>query len=112
MPSSLISPTSSFTPRLAAFAADLTAKFAIALHFNPEDQLKAPMLTLLTGVAEMLGLTRGIESASVVLLSRSIPGISWRECATSQGGSPDKTTAIDSVNCYHFHHESQTSENP
>ncbi|MBZ4194739.1 MAG: DNA methyltransferase [Candidatus Contendobacter sp.] len=57
MPSSSISPTSSFTPRLAAFAADLTAKFAIALHFNPEDQLKAPMLTLLTGTAEMLGLT-------------------------------------------------------
>ena len=57
MPSSPIPPTSSFTPRLAAFAADLTAKFAIALHFNPEDQLKAPMLTLLTGVAEALGLT-------------------------------------------------------
>ena len=57
MPSSPISPTSSFTPGLAAFAADLTAKFAIALHFNPEDQLKAPLLTLLTGAAEALGLT-------------------------------------------------------
>ncbi|MDQ5910440.1 MAG: methyltransferase, partial [Pseudomonadota bacterium] len=57
MPSSPLSPTSSFTPRLSAFAADLTAKFAIALHFNPEDQLKAPMLTLLTGAAEALGLT-------------------------------------------------------
>ncbi len=47
----------SLTPWLSAFAADLTAKFAIALHFNPEDQLKAPMLTLLTGAAETLGLT-------------------------------------------------------
>ncbi|MFZ1828337.1 MAG: hypothetical protein WAW42_06125 [Candidatus Competibacteraceae bacterium] len=38
-----------FASLLAVFAADLTGKFAAPLHFNPEDQLKAPMLTLLNG---------------------------------------------------------------
>lgn len=42
---------------LAAFAADLTAKFAAPLHFNPEDQLKAPLITLLRDAADRLGLT-------------------------------------------------------
>lgn len=51
------SPTTPFTALLATFAADLTTKFAAPLHFNPEDQLKAPMLTLLTGAAAALGLT-------------------------------------------------------
>ncbi len=46
-----------FVSLLAAFAADLTGKFATSLHFNPEDQLKAPMLTLLKGTAAALGLT-------------------------------------------------------
>jgi len=54
MPSSLASP---FTTLLAAFAADLTAKFAAPLHFNPEDQLKAPIIALLRGAADQLGLT-------------------------------------------------------
>lgn len=49
--------TPPFVALLAAFAADLTAKFATPLHFNPEDQLKAPMLTLLKGTAAALGLT-------------------------------------------------------
>jgi hypothetical protein len=49
--------TAPFVSLLAAFAADLTAKFAIPLHFNPEDQLKAPLLTLLKGTAAALGLT-------------------------------------------------------
>ncbi len=49
--------TTPFVSLLAAFAADLTAKFATPLHFNPEDQLKAPMLTLLKGTAAALGLT-------------------------------------------------------
>ncbi len=57
MPSSPTLPAASFTTRLAAFAADLMGKFATSLHFNPEDQLKAPMLTLMKGTAEALGLT-------------------------------------------------------
>ena len=44
---------SSFAARLAAFVADLTAKFAVPLHFNPEARLKAPMLTLLKGTTEI-----------------------------------------------------------
>ena len=34
-------------------ASDLTTRFAAPLRFNPEDQLKAPLLTLLTGVAAL-----------------------------------------------------------
>ncbi len=45
-----------FTALLAAFAAELTGKFAVPLHFNPEDQLKAPILTLLNGAAALLNL--------------------------------------------------------
>jgi len=33
----------------AAFAVDLTAKFAAPLHFNPEDQLKAPIIACCAG---------------------------------------------------------------
>ncbi len=51
------SPAPLFATQLAAFAADLTAKFATPLHFNPEDQLKAPIMALLTGAAAALGLT-------------------------------------------------------
>ena len=46
-----------FAIHLAAFAADLTGKFAAPLHFNPEDQLKAPLITLVRGAADLLGLT-------------------------------------------------------
>ncbi|MFO7640497.1 MAG: type ISP restriction/modification enzyme, partial [Candidatus Competibacteraceae bacterium] len=46
-----------FAIHLAAFAADLTGKFAAPLHFNPEDQLKAPLLALVRGAADLLGLT-------------------------------------------------------
>ena len=52
-----MSPATPFTAQLAVFAAELTAKFAVPLHFNPEDQLKAPMLALLSGAAAALGLT-------------------------------------------------------
>ncbi len=51
------SPASPFTTLLAAFAADLTAKFTVPLHFNPEDQLKAPIIALVRGAADQLGLT-------------------------------------------------------
>jgi len=44
----------SFIAYLSAFAADLTAKFATPLHFNPEDQLKAPMMALLRAAAGQL----------------------------------------------------------
>ena len=45
--------SAAFTVGLATLASDLTTRFAAPLRFNPEDQLKAPLLTLLTGVAAL-----------------------------------------------------------
>ncbi|MCC6134125.1 MAG: hypothetical protein LM550_03365 [Candidatus Contendobacter sp.] len=76
-------PTSSFTPRLAVFAADLTAKFAIALHFNPEDQLKAPMLTL----AELLEKVLAGELFAAVKLPQ--PDEAQRRALTEKAGKAE-----------------------
>ena len=49
-------PAASFVALLAAFAAELTGKFAVPLHFNPEDQLKTPITAVLRGAAALLKL--------------------------------------------------------
>ena len=48
--------TAGFMSALEAFAADLTATFKLPVAFNPEDQLKGPVATLLKGAGDVLGL--------------------------------------------------------
>ena len=56
MPHAATLPATSFTTLLTTFAAELTGKFAVPLHFNPEDQLKTPITAVLRGAAALLNL--------------------------------------------------------
>ena len=45
---------------LEKFASEVTAKFALPIAFNPEDQLKSPIETLLKGISAALGIPVGV----------------------------------------------------
>lgn len=49
---------------LAAFATDVTAKFALPVSFNPEDQLKGPVVTVLKEAGRILRL--GVDAVTEV----------------------------------------------
>ena len=45
---------------LEKFASEVTAKFALPIDFNPEDQLKSPIDALLKGIGAAMGIPVGV----------------------------------------------------
>lgn len=55
-------PVNSFIIALQKFGSDLTAKFKLPIKFNPEDQLKGPVESLLCFAGQTLNLN--VESVT------------------------------------------------
>ncbi len=45
-----------FQPFLEKYASDLTVKFSLPVAFNPEDQLKSPVASLIKNAGNLLNL--------------------------------------------------------
>lgn len=95
----------SFVSVLQKFAADVTEKFSLPISFNPEDQLKAPIETLLKSSGSLLNLNVSVvtEVQEKVLSGRPDVGVAIESLlaghielkAPGKGADPSKLRGAD-----------------
>jgi len=95
----------SFVSVLQKFAAEVTEKFSLPISFNPEDQLKAPIETLLKSCGSLLNLDVSVvtEVQERLLSGRPDVGVAVKSLlsghielkAPSKGADPSKLKGAD-----------------
>jgi hypothetical protein len=89
---------------LKAYAEAVKAKFVLPIAFNPEDQLKPPITTLLKGIGAAMKLeVEAVTEVQAAELGRPDVGIAVKELlaghmelkAPGKGADPDKFKAND-----------------
>ena len=95
----------SFVSVLQQFAAEVTEKFSLSISFNPEDQLKAPIETLLKSSGSLLNLSVSVvtEVQERALSGRPDVGVAVRSLLTGhielkapgKGADPNRLRGAD-----------------
>jgi len=89
---------------LKTFSSEVTAKFALPIEFNPEDQLKGPIAALLKGLGSALGLpVEVVTEVQTDRLGRPDMGVAVKRLlaghielkAPGKGANPEKLKGND-----------------